>query len=276
MATPEKLNVLALGAGVQSSTLLLMSCLGELPRLDAAIFADTQWEPAAVYEHLKWLTVFSAEHGIPVHRVTVGDLRADALRSRVRNYDKSERWASMPLRTVAKDGSRGILRRQCTQEYKIRPMDRFIRRELLQLGPRGRAPAGTVTVWLGMSIDEIHRVKQSQVQWKIHRYPLVEKEISRTGCVTWLADHKFPRAPRSACLGCPYHTQTEWREIRKQPKEWDNAVKFDRAIRHRGNLRGDLFLHSSCRPLDETPLSDTDQGQELFAWADECDGVCGV
>ena len=35
------LNVLSLGAGVQSSTLLLMSCRGVLPKLDAAIFADT-------------------------------------------------------------------------------------------------------------------------------------------------------------------------------------------------------------------------------------------
>ena len=38
------MRVLSLGAGVQSSTLLLMACHGEL-ELDAAIFADTQWEP---------------------------------------------------------------------------------------------------------------------------------------------------------------------------------------------------------------------------------------
>lgn len=48
------LKVLALGAGVQSTALLLMSIRGELDRLDFAIFAETRWEPAAA-EHLAWL-----------------------------------------------------------------------------------------------------------------------------------------------------------------------------------------------------------------------------
>lgn len=40
-----RLKVLSLGAGVQSTTVLLMSWAGELPPLDCAIFADTGWEP---------------------------------------------------------------------------------------------------------------------------------------------------------------------------------------------------------------------------------------
>lgn len=40
------LKVLSLGAGVQSSTLLLMACEGELP-IDAAIFADTGFADSA-------------------------------------------------------------------------------------------------------------------------------------------------------------------------------------------------------------------------------------
>ena len=44
------LRVLSLGAGVQSTTLLLMSELGELPLLDAAIFADTQSEPSVAFD----------------------------------------------------------------------------------------------------------------------------------------------------------------------------------------------------------------------------------
>ncbi len=48
------LKVLSLGAGVQSSVMLLMAdrgLLGDKP--DVAIFADTQWEPKEVYEHLE-------------------------------------------------------------------------------------------------------------------------------------------------------------------------------------------------------------------------------
>lgn len=83
--TQAPLKVLSLGAGVQSTTVLLMSCLGELPKLDCAIFADTGWEPRAVYEHLAaWLKGYAAEHGIPVHQVSAGNIRADAMRAYMR------------------------------------------------------------------------------------------------------------------------------------------------------------------------------------------------
>ena len=51
-----RLRVLSLGAGVQSTTLALLAVRGEIgPMPDCAIFADTGWEPRAVYEHLTWL-----------------------------------------------------------------------------------------------------------------------------------------------------------------------------------------------------------------------------
>ncbi len=49
------IEVLNLGAGVQSSAVLLMSIEGVLPKLDCAVFADTRWEPPAVYKQLDWL-----------------------------------------------------------------------------------------------------------------------------------------------------------------------------------------------------------------------------
>lgn len=78
------IKVLSLGAGVQSSTVFLMSCRGVLPKVDCAIFADTQWEPKEVYEHLAWLEEMGRQHGIPVHRVTAGNLRDDAIHWRRR------------------------------------------------------------------------------------------------------------------------------------------------------------------------------------------------
>ena len=155
-ARTEPLRVLNLGAGVQSTTLFLMSCEGELPRVDHAIFADTGWEPASVYKHLEWLTIKAEEAGIPLHRVSNGNIRSDALVSQVRGKTTNGvRYASMPLFTKHPDsGSRGMIRRQCTREYKIEPIERFIRRELLGLAPRERAPAGAVEQWFGISFDE--------------------------------------------------------------------------------------------------------------------------
>src|SRR6266511_6052870 len=80
VAPSPLLRILSLGAGVQSTTLLLMALQGEFPdRLDCAIFADTSWEPKATYEHLKWLEDMAKEGGIPVYRVSAGNLRQDLL-----------------------------------------------------------------------------------------------------------------------------------------------------------------------------------------------------
>jgi hypothetical protein len=282
---PEPLLILSLGAGVQSSTVLLMSCRGELPKLDAAIFADTQWEPAAVYEHLAWLEIEAKAAGIPVHRVSAGNLRADALSGQVVGGRKAggNRFASMPLFTLATDAV-GRVKRQCTSHYKIEPIERFIRREILSLKPGERAPSNAVDQWFGISADELRRVRMSTDAWKRNVYPLcglpdpmLPKAMTRRGCLAWLAD-KYPArpVPRSACIGCPYHSNEEWSAIQKRPDEWADAVGFDKAIRAAGGMRGEFFLHRSCKPLEDVDLrSDVERGQRLL-WNEECLGMCGV
>lgn len=274
------MKILSLGAGVQSTTVLLMSCVGELPKLDAAIFADTQWEPKAVYKHLEWLKWYSERHGIPVYTVSSGDLRLTAINSKMRGgagKGLGKWWASMPLRTVSSDGSQGIIRRQCTKEYKIDPITKKIR-EMLGLKKRQRFKPGThIEQWFGISVDEVHRMRTSGKSWSEFVYPLVDRRMSRQGCNVWLESHGFPVAPRSACIGCPYHSNEEWRKIKADPEEWADAVEFDNAIRDCGGMRGKMYLHRDCKPLEEVDLrTDVDKGQLVMSWAEECDGLCGV
>jgi hypothetical protein len=281
-------RVLSLGAGVQSTTLLLMSCLGELPLLDAAVFADTQWEPAEVYRHLDWLTEFAGKAGVPVYRVSEGNLRADAMVSQVRGTKLSgSRWASMPLYTKNRQtGKRGMIRRQCTSEYKIKPLDRFIKRELLGIKPKGRTPAGSVETWVGISADESGRMRKPHHAWQSLRYPLVHdvatytprglfvSGFTRTDCYIWLDRNNFPRPPRSACIGCPFHSDEEWMRIKSDPVQWADAVGFDHAIRACGAIRGDCFLHRSCVPLNEVEF---DVKKNWDGVRDnECLGMCGA
>ena len=209
------LRILSLGAGVQSSTVLLMSIRGELPKLDAAIFADTQWEPKAVYEHLDWLEGEAKAAGIPVYRVTRGNLRADAIEFRQhRKSSEGKRYASMPLFVKNLDDTQGIIRRQCTSEYKIEPIEKFMKRELLGIPKRGRIPAGAVEQWFGISRDELRRVRMSKDRWRVNAYPLcnlptdyLPKPMTRRDCLNWLAAHYPNRTvPRSACIGCPFRS----------------------------------------------------------------------
>jgi hypothetical protein len=267
------LRVLSLGAGVQSSCLLLMSLAGELPRLDAAVFADTGWEPRAVYAHLDRLQATAQAAGVLVYRVSAGDLRAGAL-------DPDRRFASMPLHVRRTDGGRGMVRRQCTREYKVSPIRRQVR-QLWQAA--GRPP---VQQWLGISLDEAHRMRSSGVKYVSHHYPLVDRRTTRADCQDWLAGHGWTKVPRSACIGCPFRSNQRWRELRDHaPGEWADAVAFDHAIRggHAGRgrpeLHGRAYLHHSLVPLDQadlTPRPGRKRGSLLDGFGNECEGICAT
>jgi hypothetical protein len=244
----------SLGAGVQSTTMALMSLEGVLPKVDCAIFADTGWEPARVYEHLDRLTEVLAG-GIPVIRVSKGNLRSDIV-------DPAHRYASIPYFTRNPDGSEGMGRRQCTSEYKLAPVRRKVR-ELLGAAPPGfrRVPKGRVCEqWVGFSTDEIGRVSNHhQVSYMTTRYPLLDLGMSRKDCERWLRSRGWTSVAKSACIGCPFHGNRQWRELRdNHPAEWADAVALDAAIRKGGShglpLRGEAFLHRSRFPLDEAPI----------------------
>lgn len=279
------LKVLSLGAGVQSSTVLLMSCRGDLPRIDAAVFADTQWEPPEVYNNLDWLTVEAAKIGVPVYRVTAGNLRQHTMEGFVKgSKTQGQRYVTMPLYVLGSDGSCGMLKRQCTTEYKIVPIERFIRRELLGLKPGERAPINAVEQWFGISADELRRVRIAKEHWKHNIYPLIgiptkllNHPYTRLMCEDWLEKHYPQRQiPRSACLVCPFHTDAEWRQIKQNPKQWADVVASDEAIRFPDGMRGQVFLHSARIPLADVDLrTDEDRGQLTFGFRAECLGYCG-
>lgn len=270
MPDNPSLRVLSLGAGVQSTTLLLLSAEGRLPKPDAAIFADTGWEPRAVYEHLDHLEREVAQPaGIPIHRVSVGNIRDDAL-------NPEARFAQMPLYIRSRGGRDGMLRRQCTAEYKVKPIKATVR-ELLGYPHPTQVPTGVyVEQWIGISLDEASRAARhyDDVAYMKSRYPLITEVTggaergkavgwTRADCIRYLTASGFPETPKSACIGCPYSGNARWRALRdERPDEWADAVAFDAAIRQ-GNARaiatgkplhGEAFLHRSRLPLDQAPI----------------------
>ena len=102
---------------------------------------------------------------------------------------------------------------------------------------------------------------------------------SRDDCRTWLAAHYPERnIPRSSCLGCPFHSNAEWRHVKKNHEEWADVIEVDRAIRHVEGMRGEVFLHRSGKPLEDVDLrADHEKGQWLlFGAEEECLGYCGT
>lgn len=269
--------VVSLGAGVQSSTMVLMAAAGELtPMPDCAIFADTGAEPRKVYEHLDWL---EQQLPFPVHRVSAGNLRDEILGAMA---GKNRMDARPPFFT----GGAGMLRRQCTQDFKIRPIVRKVR-ELIGLRKGQRGPkTPVVSQWIGISADEALRAKPSQLSFVEHRFPLLEKKMRRADCLAWCQACGHPLPPKSACTFCPYHDAAQWRDMKaNDPESFADAVLIDHAIRP--GMPGPKrkpgvawFVHRDRVPLDEVDFSTAEErGQgNLFAddFGNECEGMCGV
>lgn len=329
--TQRPLNVLSLGAGVQSTTLFILGCEGEsLPKLDGAVFADTQWEPKHVMEHLVNLQRFGDEHDVPVYLASRGSLPNDVLDPQV--FATVPAWTrgavyqsvpvkwgpcptcdvSSPLTLVGDevcadcDNQRlvpiewekrlaknplGRVKRQCTPKYKIEVINQQVRLLLgalewfepcayccatgrrvapwepdLGIGPcsicRGsgqRRRVGSVTVgartnqWIGFSTDEMDRVTTVGFpSYQSPQHPLLDIGWSRDDCEKFLGDRGW-QAEKSACVGCPFHTDDVWIDMKhRDPEDFARAVDFDSDPRFRNGsgMDSERYLHESRKPLN--------------------------
>lgn len=265
------ITIISLGAGVQSTTMALMAARGEIgPMPDAAIFADTGWEPKAVYEHLAWLK----SPGVlpfPVHIVSAGNIRDDLVGE---NNTTGQKFAAIPffVKRVDKRGvwKASMAQRQCTKEYKIVP----IHRKAKELTGVKRPKPGAVNMMIGISKDEAGRAKPSRVAYIEHTFPLLDLRISRRDCEEWLKKYEFPHPPKSACIGCHFRSDDLWRTLPRE--EFADACEVDAAIRTSPRFIGERYLHRGLVPLGQVDFSTAaERGQPDF-FMNECEGMCGV
>ena len=270
----KTLRVLSLGAGVQSTTLALMIEKGEIPMVDCAIFADTGAEPKEVYTHLEWL---KKQLSYPVHIVQWRNLKDDVISHSLGEYSKF----TAPFFTKDfKTGKKQILKRQCTFDYKIKPVLQKIRQLMgYEKGERVNTKEWKVEQLMGISTDEMQRMKINSNKYITNQYPLVEKDMTRGHCFEWVSKNNYPKPPRSACTFCPYHTNKEWAKIKENKKEWEEVVTIDFAIRNtdmkHNKKKGLMYLHSDCIPINQIDFNE-DDGQFAFDFKDECEGMCGL
>lgn len=251
----------------------LMAAVGEItPMPTAAIFADTQAEPKSVYTWLDWL---EKQLPFPVIRVCKGSLEKNSLSTKWSSKNKKVTLQSIPAFLKNTDGSLSLLPRQCTRDFKIDPITKRVnqfRRE------HGNTQA---ILWIGISIDEIYRLKEHRNAPRIcNRHPLVNLRFDREDCKRWMAKHNFPEPPRSACFFCPYHNNAEWRRLRDdEPAEFSKAIRYELDLKKAlsaSTVIAEPFLHRSLVPLDQVDFSTEEERGQLNLFQNECEGLCGV
>lgn len=253
---------------MQSTAMYFMSSLGDLPRADYAIFADPGAEKDETYDLLDYCKKWAEENnGIPIVVNNDKNLYKDIMNG---TNSTGQRFASIPA--FSEHG--GITRRQCTREYKIAPVIKSAR-TLHGLKPRQRMKP--TEMWLGISMDEMQRMKESQFYNVEYKYPLIEKRLRRVDCLRYLKEKSFPKPERSACVFCPYQTNKEWAKIQENKKYWGISIKIDKQIRNLSQKgeKDRLYLHNYKKPLEDIDF--TDNQLDMFEGFDlECDGVCGL
>jgi hypothetical protein len=264
-----------------------MAAEGEVtPMPDHAIFADTGDEPAEVYGWLDWL---ERRLPFPVIRTrrdnqqTLGEFSLNLVHSK-RTPGKICMQALVPAFVIQANKRVGLLGRRCTGDYKIDPIHREIRRLLGVKSFRGKQVQ--CVQWMGISRDEMGRMKTSMKPSIEFRYPLIEKRMSRQDCLHWMEARAYPTPPRSACRYCPFHNDNEWVRLRDQmPEEFELAAKFEddlnRVLKQQNSLQADAIrLHSSGLPLRECTFPKAAEHREdqmdLFGFQQECEGMCGI
>lgn len=259
-------SVLMYGAGTQSTAMTLMLLekgFDVMPTF--GVFSDTGGEPDHVLDYMFYFSEYVFEKfGFKIHTVKNRSLLND-----LEDYlnGKINRVSQIPLYTET-----GILFRQCTEDYKINVADKFIKTQL-KIKRKNKEQKNNIAVLIGLSLDEIHRMRISQQWWKVIIYPLIEKGFRRLDSINYVKRHGLKEPPRSACWFCPFHSDSYWKLLYDNyPKEFDKAVALDERIRNYPNVNQKCYLHKSRIPLKDVKFNQL----EMFDMDGECNGYCGI
>ena len=98
--------------------------------------------------------------------------------------------------------------------------------------------------------------------------------MTRQNCLKWMEERRYPKPPKSSCIGCPFHSDDQWRAL--SAEEFANAVEVDLAIRNQPKMKFQQFMHRSMKPLSQVDFSTAEERGQLNLFLNECEGMCGV
>lgn len=249
------MNVWSNGGGAQSAAIAVLILQGKLPRPDKAVIVDTGREMASTWAYL---------HDVVQPALNAIELTMEIVShelSRVDLYD-SKHGNLLLIPAYTSINGAGKMNTYCSSEWKRDTLKRYLKQQ----------GVNDCDVWLGISTDEMERMKPSGLKWYRHVYPLIEMiPTSRVACSALVESFGWPSPPKSRCWMCPNQSPLMWSDMRKQqPDEFAKAVAFEKEVQQRDKH---VWLHKAMIPLVDA-VDVTDKQPGLF---DGCDsGYCFV
>ena len=191
-------TVVSYGGGIQSTALVVLA-MRERWAIDEIVHVDLMGaESPATREYVAlfgdWLR---REHGRDItiiERDLYGDMLARPGFTPVPWRGKYERF---------------ILSRQCTRQYKVQPLQRYL---------YDRYPGERIGLMLGISVDEYHRMRDSSAARIEHVYPLVDRRLTRWQCREIIERAGLAVPWKSSCWFCPFRSVvSQWALVQRYP-----------------------------------------------------------
>ena len=276
------MKILSCGAGMQSSALHLMSCENALAKIrgeppvwpqvpiyDISIFCDLGFEPPWVKKQVEFLANAGHSCGVPLV-ILDSPLYTDFMA----NFGE-RRTISIPWWTIRDDGHKSKLPRNCTIDYKVELISKYVRGELLgyKKGQRLREEDKKAHErHMGFSAEEARRCKASPNPMFVNKFPLVEMGLTRADNFAYIKEVWGLETKASACSFCPFHKNYFFKFLREnEPEQYAQVVGVDELLRDKNPkppMDSDLFISRSRKRLMD--LTDEDCNEA------ECFEYCGM
>ena len=259
------MKILSFGAGMLSTALLLMSCersikempdlYPEVPIYDASIFCNLGLEPPWVLEQVNFARRACQKAGIPFF-VLDTPLYQDFMK----NFG-NRRTVSIPWWTLAEDGHKAKLPQNCTIDYKVEAISKFVRWNLLRYRKGQHLRPEDVKaheLHMGFGAEEKHRCKDNPNRMFVNKFPLVAMGKTRADTYKYTLEKWGLDTKASACAFCPFHRNYFYRYVQQNdPETYAAIVGVDELLRDKTPMppmKSRLFMSRSRKRItDLTP-----------------------
>ena len=269
------MKILSFGAGMQSTALALMSCENAhakengqeipfplVPVYDLVVFCDLGFEPPWVLSQVEFTRKACEWAGLPF-KVLPSPLYDDFMR----NFGE-RRTISIPWWTLGDDGHKSRMPRNCTIDYKVELISKFVRWEVLgyKKGQRLRdEDKKSHEMHMGFSAEEARRCKENPNPMFVNRFPLVDMGLTRADNFAYIKDVWGLETKASACCFCPYHKNYFFKHLKENlPETYEKLVGMDELLRDKNPkppMDSDLFISRSRKRLEDLTPEDCDDAE---------------
>ena len=254
------MKILSCGAGMQSTALALMACENArepgkfpcVPIYDLVCFCDLGKEPPWVMKQVTFIEKACQAAGI---RFEI--LKSPLYEDYLKNFG-NKRVVSIPFWTIGEDGKKGRMLRNCTLEYKIGLIQKYVRQQLLGYRKGQRTKPEDIKaheMHIGFSFEEKHRCRENPHKMFVNVFPLVEMKLERKDNYAYIKEIWNLETKASACSFCPYHRNYFFQHLKEnETQEYKDLVAFDEMLEReqpKTKIKSKLYISRSRKRISE-------------------------